>query len=481
MAKLLNRYRGLIFNLLLIALSFVFMDAFRPFLQGHLEQQTERIWSMSILFIFVLEMPAMAIKGGSIAISLEEQNKASNKDAQNTLLALLVLGGLAKIALDTLFIQIALENLGLELSTGWLIAGVAVKNLLLLFFLFSPASGRPHFSVELLADACLLLIASMAYVFLQEAFLSPIDLDNIRLLALLLFLISLLFLLFYIPYRLPYVFEDWLQPHATWGRLGYILSYFVLVFLFLRPTFYQSSQLMEELRAAGQAKRLHFQSDYGRLRTEQLKEICSQTELQSLALRGLAIDYLSACWTELQALRYLDMRDNDLRKFYSLHEYPKLDTLLLANNNFSELNFMPSQPHSLKALDLAHNPLKYLPADMAPLSSLQWLRLDDCPIDSFSKAGLKGLTSLKELSLRRSVIDVLPPFAVSAGTLPQLQRLNYSTKALGFRIDSAALKQLSNLRVLDLHGQAVSEKQKQQLRRAFPKVELLLDSNDWSE
>lgn len=477
MAKLLYQYRGLLFNLLLIALSFVFTDAFRPFLEGSLDQRSERLWSIAILLLFAFEMPALLIKGTGIA-HRQAQRKGGEKEGQNTVLALLFMGTLTKIVLDTLFIQVALEQMQIAPSIGWIIAGVALKNLFSLYLLFNAPAKQLHFSVEMLADITLVLIANMAYVFLQEAFLSPIDLDNIRLLVLLLFLISLLFLLFYIPYRLPYVLEDWQQQRSVIGRISYTLSYFVILFLFLRPSFYQSAELMQQVRQAHKGESLYFKSDYGRLRTEQLKEICSWTELQELQLKGLSIDYLSPCWKNMRQLRYWDMSYNDLRSLPSLNNYPQLDTLLLRDNNFNKIDFLPINPHGLKALDLSNTRISYLPEDMAKLPQLRWLSLDYTPIDSFPTKALQGLQSLEILSCRKLTTAVLPPFAVSEKMLPQLRQLRYSSKAETIEIDLSDLKNIPQLQTLDLRGQYLSEKQKQQLRQALPEVELLLDTED---
>lgn len=114
-------------------------------------------------------------------------------------------------------------------------------------------------------------------------------------------------------------------------------------------------------------------------------------------MRGL--DF--SCFQELEVLDLTGCGLSELPK--GIDSLPKLKTLILANNpklNIPKALLQLSEIRSLRELDLSHNRLKALPAEIYHLRSLSILKLDHNPIDAMSTTTLLNLPeSIQNLSL----------------------------------------------------------------------------------
>ncbi|CAK7270958.1 RAM signaling network component [Sporothrix epigloea] len=104
-------------------------------------------------------------------------------------------------------------------------------------------------------------------------------------------------------------------------------------------------------------------------------------KLERLALSRNELSSFPARFAECSSLRYLNVRDNDIREFpLPLCDLRSLEILDLGRN---KLRFLPPQITkltSLKVFAVQKNRIEELPLCLADMASLQMLKLDDNPI-----------------------------------------------------------------------------------------------------
>ncbi|XP_034938811.1 protein flightless-1 [Chelonus insularis] len=215
--------------------------------------------------------------------------------------------------------------------------------------------------------------------------------------------------------------------------------------------------------------------------TEIPEEMGKLLKLEHLSLKNNKLERLYGELTELNCLRTLNIRRNNIKtsgipsELFNLEE---LTTLDLSHNNLKEVpeglekarsllnlnlshNYIEAIPNTLFIhltdlifLDLSHNRLETLPPQTRRLANLQTLILNDNPLGHFQLRQLPSLMNLTTLQMRNSqrTLNNIPS---SLESLTNLQELDLSQNALP-RIPDA-LYSLPNLKRLNLSDNQISE------------------------
>ena len=144
---------------------------------------------------------------------------------------------------------------------------------------------------------------------------------------------------------------------------------------------------LENLYISGQVKSLPndftelkklkvFKWDFCDLHYKELKQICSLSGIEELALTNCHVKMLPTNFGELYNLKKLDLSDNDLfaipDMFYNLSNLEELD---LGSNEISEFTSDIGKLKNLRILNLRSNHISKLPKEIGQLSSLRSLNL----------------------------------------------------------------------------------------------------------
>lgn len=211
------------------------------------------------------------------------------------------------------------------------------------------------------------------------------------------------------------------------------------------------------------------------------EEMGKLMKLEHLSMKNNQLEKLFGELTELNCLRSLNMRRNNIKSSGIPHELFDLDeltTLDLSHNKLKEVpeglekaksllvlnlsnNQIESIPPSLFInltdllfLDLSNNKLETLPPQTRRLSNLQTLILNDNPLELFQLRQLPSLQNLVCLQMRNTQ-RTLNNFPTSLDSLFNLQELDLSQNALSKLPD--ALYNLANLRRLNLNDNVIQE------------------------
>jgi Leucine-rich repeat (LRR) protein len=158
-----------------------------------------------------------------------------------------------------------------------------------------------------------------------------------------------------------------------------------------------------------------------------------------LSGRGL-FDVPRECGS-LSNLRRIVLKDNQL-KVLPVEVFCELCTVLsidLSYNNFEEFPEGVLPLTQLQQLDMSHNPLKHVSADLCTLTRLHTLLFEGCPVQSFPWGGLKQLLLLETLA-----IETVDPSLAPEATVPS------ELKGSGAGMYLSSLNQCRSNGVLDL-------------------------------
>lgn len=201
--------------------------------------------------------------------------------------------------------------------------------------------------------------------------------------------------------------------------------------------------------------------------------------LQELKLSSCKISKLSSRWSQLQNLEYLDISENDLRKFPEvLGKLAHLKTLNLAGNPIDSLTGI-GKARGLESLDIRGLSLDSLPMEVKGLSRLKDLKIEEQKLQTWQNQvkaskvytsleealsahpdsvfhlqlhNLKELppeigqfTNLKTLNLNNNYLKTLPPEIGELQNLEELSLMNNQLTSLPPEISN--LKNLKDLNV----------------------------------
>jgi hypothetical protein len=151
-----------------------------------------------------------------------------------------------------------------------------------------------------------------------------------------------------------------------------------------------------------------------------------------------------------QRVRALDLRHKQLEQLRLEGTLPKLEILLLGDNQLQSIPTEIFQLDQLKTLDLSVNDLSNLPSEIWSLHSLESLFLHFNNLRSISEA-VSRLENLKTLDLSDNQIETLP---ISLFSLRKLQSLDLSSNQL--QQLPTEIKQMIGLKRLDLSNNPLS-------------------------
>ncbi|XP_055619674.1 protein flightless-1 [Toxorhynchites rutilus septentrionalis] len=211
------------------------------------------------------------------------------------------------------------------------------------------------------------------------------------------------------------------------------------------------------------------------------EEMGKLLKLEHLSMKNNQLEKLYGELTDLNCLRSLNMRRNNIKSSgipNELFDLDELTTLDLSHNKLKEVpeglekaksllvlnlsnNQIESIPPSLFInltdllfLDLSNNKLETLPPQTRRLSNLQTLILNDNPLELFQLRQLPSLQNLVCLQMRNTQ-RTLTNFPTSLDSLSNLQELDLSQNALSKIPD--ALYNLANLKRLNLNDNVIQE------------------------
>lgn len=150
-------------------------------------------------------------------------------------------------------------------------------------------------------------------------------------------------------------------------------------------------------------------------------EIIGEPKLRLMSLQHNLISRIDGDdFAQLTKLVFLDLYDNQIEKICSLGTLENLRVLLVGKNRIKRIEGL--EPLSkLEVLDLHGNQIVQI-SGLEQLSSLKVLNLAGNNVKSVGFNDFHGLTSLRELNLKRNKIKKLLGF----GETPQLQKLYLS-------------------------------------------------------
>ncbi|XP_055529280.1 protein flightless-1 [Wyeomyia smithii] len=211
------------------------------------------------------------------------------------------------------------------------------------------------------------------------------------------------------------------------------------------------------------------------------EEMGKLMKLEHLSMKNNQLEKLYGELTELNCLRSLNMRRNNIKSSgipNELFDLEELTTLDLSHNKLKEVpegldkaksllvlnlsnNQIESIPPSLFIkltdllfLDLSNNKLETLPPQTRRLSNLQTLILNDNPLELFQLRQLPSLQNLICLQMRNTQ-RTIANFPTSLDSLSNLQELDLSQNSLSKIPD--VLYNLYNLKRLNLNDNVIQE------------------------
>jgi Leucine-rich repeat (LRR) protein len=151
------------------------------------------------------------------------------------------------------------------------------------------------------------------------------------------------------------------------------------------------------------------------------------------------------------------------RGFYKL-KY--LETLLLQQNQLTNLTQFFAQGYYLKRIDVSHNLLQELNG-LNQLKNLQFANFSSNKISEIP-GEINQLKKLVILDLSNNQLLYLPKGLIG---LIKLEELNLENNQLGSMPPN--LQRLRKLKVLNLAGNPLGEKEKERIRKQLPEVEIV--------
>jgi Leucine-rich repeat (LRR) protein len=160
---------------------------------------------------------------------------------------------------------------------------------------------------------------------------------------------------------------------------------------------------------------------------EVLQAFSRYHNLRSLNLTGNDLTQFPDIFSNLQQLKALTIRNNDLQSGKlppSIFKLSNLSTLDLSSNNLAELPEFPYKFRKLKSLNLSYNKLKQLPEAILKLNHLETLQASSNQISILPVSGWESLNQLKTLALDNNQITSFPAGVQNIGTLSVLNLKN---------------------------------------------------------
>ena len=160
------------------------------------------------------------------------------------------------------------------------------------------------------------------------------------------------------------------------------------------------TQLFETISMLSSLERLSLNANDLRLSVGNLELLGCLVKLEHLHLRDNLLDTLPSNFSQLQALKVLDLQGNRIAEWPAFLDTAPFGSLVSLNLKDNRLNYLPPSVNavqSLRTLDLARNQLKELPHTISSLKYLTVLNVKDNPLNKPPlSVAQQGLERIKE-------------------------------------------------------------------------------------
>lgn len=187
--------------------------------------------------------------------------------------------------------------------------------------------------------------------------------------------------------------------------------------------------------------------------------------------------------SDVPRLRHLDLSKNLLRNLpEEIGKLAQLESLIINYNQISEFPHAIGQLRQLQALSADGNRLKFIPPEIANLRQLKKLSLGGHPFFGFNELQtipfeVGYLLELRSLNLMGNRLLSLPSLITQLGQLEELNISGY--KGGGYRKQNqftrlpSNLKDLKNLKVLDVSCSIIRQSEILRVRQELPQTEVI--------
>ncbi|XP_043277631.1 leucine-rich repeat-containing protein 49 [Venturia canescens] len=180
-------------------------------------------------------------------------------------------------------------------------------------------------------------------------------------------------------------------------------------------------------------------------------EIISEPKLRLMSLQHNLISKIEGDhFAQLTKLVFLDLYDNQIEKICDLGTLENLRVLLVGKNRIKKIEGLKPLV-KLEVLDLHGNQIVQI-SGLEQLESLKVLNLAGNNVKNVGFNDFQGLTSLRELNLKRNKIKKLLGF----GETPQLQKLYLSNNDIQKIEDMGSLAKALQIREVSIDGNPVT-------------------------
>lgn len=189
-----------------------------------------------------------------------------------------------------------------------------------------------------------------------------------------------------------------------------------------------------------------------------------------LKLNAQGLSSLPPDFSKFVNLQKLDLSDNNFTTIPSvIFNCKKLRVLLLTANRINNISPSISLLTELEELDLGYNMVSELPNDMAGLKKITRLVLSRNQLKSLP-SGLNALTKVEILDISNNLFTSIPSCVASIKSIKALD-CSYN-KYLGAY--PANINNLTEMKIFNLKGTKISEKQVESLMYLVPDCKLFL-------
>ncbi|XP_012285384.1 leucine-rich repeat-containing protein 49 [Orussus abietinus] len=179
--------------------------------------------------------------------------------------------------------------------------------------------------------------------------------------------------------------------------------------------------------------------------------IVGETKLRLMSLQHNLLTKIDGKhFSQLKKLVFLDLYDNQIEKVCNIDPLENLRVLLIGKNRIKKIEGL-QKLCKLEVLDLHGNQIGQI-TGLENLASLKVLNLAGNNIKIIGQNDFQGLTSLKELNVRRNKIKKLLGF----GETPQLQKLYLSNNDVQKIEDMNSLAKALQIREVSIDGNPVT-------------------------
>ncbi|KAL3828593.1 hypothetical protein ACJIZ3_017395 [Penstemon smallii] len=190
------------------------------------------------------------------------------------------------------------------------------------------------------------------------------------------------------------------------------------------------------------------------------------------------LKWLSVAQNKLQSLKgiegltkltVLNAGKNKLKSMDEVKSLVSLRALILNDNEISSVCKL-DQMKELNTLVLSRNPISSIGESLSKLKSVTKLSLSNCQLQTIDSS-LKYCTELKELRLAHNEIMTVPS---EFSRLVKLQNLDMGNNSIFSFSNLKVLSSLINLKILNLHGNPIAEKDKlvRKVKKLLPSLRI---------